>query len=298
MSYYSLLSGDHNDVELASLIRSFCTVDFLFFVVLYYSYYFIVVGFVTSVAVFLFKIDYSDIKRDQLKREVRLTLESYTTNASCYWIILQTAPAWSTSTDVASIFASYLINNILFSAWFYISHKTWHCNRTLYKYVHEHHHQSVVVCPLTALSNAWPESVWTSVGFALGPFLLGSFGNNVFGWYLSIFTIVGEAIMGHSRIPFTLEHATHHAVVNKNYGFYSLWTGRLRWDKMFGTWTYSQDVPRVQRFYPKASANYSWNDRVHQINWGKVAAEEQEENDRSCTNVQYQGLSGSFPNPK
>lgn len=260
-----------------SVLQSMQTTDFWIFVAAYYVYYLLVVGLVTIIAMYVFQVDYySNIQGSQLRREIRLTLEGYTTNAICYWIILQCVPSWQTTTSshdnnntMMDIVWSYLINNIIFSAWFYLNHKLWHSNRFLYQWIHSHHHESVVVCPLTALSNRWTESVVTSLGFAWGP-LLGA--NNVVGWYLSILTIVAEAIVGHSRIPFTLEHAAHHVVRTTNFGFYADWTGRCKWDQWLGTWSYHSDLPRMKKVYPKETQSYTWTKTVRSIHWDKISS--------------------------
>jgi sterol desaturase/sphingolipid hydroxylase (fatty acid hydroxylase superfamily) len=204
------------EFEISKLLESFATPDFAVFLAAYYMYYLCMAGLLTAVAVFIFKIDYTDIDSKQLKREALLTLESYTTGALFVWTMLQCVP-FSNDIDLFGIAASYVINLNVFLCWFYGSHRMWHSNRIIYKYVHEHHHRSTIVCPLTSLSNNWLESVWTDVGFAIGPLFLGA--NNVWGWYMSIASIVFVALFGHSRLPYSLEHATHHTTVNKNFGF-------------------------------------------------------------------------------
>merc|ERR1719242_232015 len=235
-----------NTLNFGSMLKSLFTPQFGIFVTFYYLYYIFVVGLVTSVAVYGFKIDYSNVNSIQLKREFFKTLESYSTNALCYWIILQVIPEWSIDIDDLNGFlASFIVGNICFNAWFYVSHRIWHSNRIIYKYVHAHHHQSKIVNPLTALNNAWLESVWTSVGFTFAP-LMGF--NNVWGWYLCIFYVVFVAVMGHSRLPFTLEHASHHAVVNKNYGFFAE-SFVINYDKIFHTWKYASDISKIAQDY-------------------------------------------------
>jgi sterol desaturase/sphingolipid hydroxylase (fatty acid hydroxylase superfamily) len=259
------------EFEMSKLMKSFVTQDFALFVAAYYIYYLCMAGLLTAVAVFIFKIDYSNIDSKQLKREALLTLESYTTSALIFWIMLQCVPSWNNDIDLFGIVASYMININVFLCWFYFSHRIWHSNRIIYKYVHEHHHRSTIVCPLTALSNSWLESLWTDVAFAIGPLFLGA--NNVWGWYMSIASIVFVALGGHSRIPYSLEHATHHTVVNKNFGFYwhiSPWFGIMRWDSVFGTWAFAADVQKVKRVYPKESTWYTWNKKECAIRWENV----------------------------
>jgi len=218
------------------------------------------------VAIRKFKVDYSNIEHKQLRREILLTLEGYTTNAICYWIILQFVPSWQTDyTDIKDIAFSYIGNSLVFNAWFYFSHRLWHSNRFLYRVVHAHHHESVIVCPLTALSNRWIESVWVSTGYVIGPYFFGL--TNLWGWYLTTLSIVFEAILGHSRIPYTLEHATHHAVYNKNYGFYSERLYRFNFDKLLNTWSYGSNVPRMHKLYPVDILSYVWSDSEFKINW-------------------------------
>jgi sterol desaturase/sphingolipid hydroxylase (fatty acid hydroxylase superfamily) len=261
------------EFEVSKLLESFVTQDFAVFLAAYYMYYLGVAGILTAVAVFVFKIDYSNIDSKQLKREVLLTLESYTTSALIFWIVLQCVP-FSNDINLFGIAASFAINLNVFLCWFYFSHRMWHSNRILYKYVHEHHHRSTIVCPLTALSNNWLESVWTDVGFAIGPLFLGAIGaNNVWGWYMAIASIVFVALFGHSRLPYSLEHATHHTMVNKNFGFYlhiSPYVGMLRWDSVFGTWAFAADVPKVKKVYPKESSLYTWNKNERAIRWDSV----------------------------
>jgi sterol desaturase/sphingolipid hydroxylase (fatty acid hydroxylase superfamily) len=258
------------EFEISKLPLSFVTQDFAVFLAAYYMYYLAVAGLLTAVAVFIFKIDYTDIDSKQLKREALLTLESYTTSALIFWIMLQCVP-FSNDIDLFGIAASYVINLNVFLCWFYVSHRMWHSNRIIYKYVHEHHHRSTIVCPLTALSNSWLESVWTDVAFAIGPLFLGA--NNVWGWYMSIASIVFVALGGHSRLPYSLEHATHHTTVNKNFGFYwhvSSYVGILRWDSVFGTWAFAAEVPKVKKVYPKESTLYTWNKNECAIRWNNV----------------------------
>jgi sterol desaturase/sphingolipid hydroxylase (fatty acid hydroxylase superfamily) len=265
--------GRGGEFEVSKLLESFVTQDFAVFLAAYYMFYLCAAGILTAVAVFIFKVDYSNIDSKQLKREVLLTLESYTTSALDKWIMLQCVP-FSNDINLFGIAASYVINLNVFLCWFYFSHRMWHSNRMLYKYVHEHHHRSTIVCPLTSLSNNWLESVWTDVGFAIGPAFLGAIGaNNVWGWYMAIASIVFVALLGHSRLPYTLEHATHHTMVNKNFGFFwhiSSYLGVKRWDSVFGTWAFAEDVPKVKKVYPKESSLYTWNKQGSAIRWENI----------------------------
>jgi sterol desaturase/sphingolipid hydroxylase (fatty acid hydroxylase superfamily) len=261
------------EFEISKLLESFVTQDFAVFLAAYYMYYLCVAGLLTAVAVFIFKIDYTDIDSKQLKREVLLTLESYTTSVLIGWIMLQSVP-FSSDIDLFGIATSYVINLSVFNCWFYFSHRMWHSNRIIYKYVHEHHHRSTIVCPLTALSNSWLESVWAAVGFAIGPLFLGPIGaNNVWGWYMAIASIFFFALLGHSRLPYTLEHATHHTTVNKNFGFYFILSpkvGLMSWDSAFGTWAFAADVPKVKKVYPKESTLYTWDKNECAIRWENI----------------------------
>ncbi len=266
---FALLYGNSSGhLDVATLFASFQTKEFAYFLAFYYAYYYIGAAIIAAIAVLVFKVDYSNIDSTQLRREARLTLESVTTYVVCYWLILQVYPAWNTDTSVLAIAKSYIINSLTISGWFFISHKIWHSNRILYRFVHADHHDSEIVCPLTALSNSWAESAWTAVGWVVGPFVFGA--NNVWGWYLSVLLILFEAIMGHSRLPFTLEHATHHVAYNKNYGFYSEWNVRVNWDRVFGSWAYSSNVAKVAKVYPHELSNYTWNDSMRRINWSNV----------------------------
>jgi sterol desaturase/sphingolipid hydroxylase (fatty acid hydroxylase superfamily) len=271
--YLSIFYGSHDgEFEMSKLLRSFVSHDFALFAYAYYTLYLFMAGLITAVAVFIFKVDYCNINYKQLKREALLTFEAVTTNAFFLWAVLKYVPSWSSDIDVFEIAASYVININVFLCWFYVSHRMWHSNRIIYKYVHEHHHQSTIVCPLTALSNTWLESVWTQVGFAIGPIFLGA--NNVWGWYISIACIVFIALIGHSRIPYSLEHATHHTIVTKNFGFYwgkgNPWKGTIVWDSVFGTWAYASEVQKVKKVYPEESTLYSWNEKESMIHWDNV----------------------------
>jgi sterol desaturase/sphingolipid hydroxylase (fatty acid hydroxylase superfamily) len=265
--------GAKEEFSVMGLLQSMGTMDFALFVGAYYALYLFFAALLTAVAVFVFKVDYKGIESRQLRREVFLTLESTSTYAVCFWIILQAYNGWSATFDLREIFMAYALNSLIFTGWFYFSHRAWHRNRWVYKFVHASHHESVIVCPLTALANGWPESVWLSIGFFLGPLLFGAYASNVWGWYISIFSTVAETILGHSRIPFTLEHATHHALLNKNYGFYSLKNFHPNFDNLFGTWVYASESSRVRKFYPKEILNYTWNKETKHVNWEHVAGE-------------------------
>eukprot|EP00565_Helicotheca_tamesis_P002525 CAMPEP_0185724560 /NCGR_PEP_ID=MMETSP1171-20130828/1006_1 /TAXON_ID=374046 /ORGANISM="Helicotheca tamensis, Strain CCMP826" /LENGTH=304 /DNA_ID=CAMNT_0028392435 /DNA_START=65 /DNA_END=979 /DNA_ORIENTATION=- len=269
MTGYSLIYGNDDASQTTNtktLINSFFTPDFALFIAVYYLLYLVTASAISAIAVIKFKVNYTNITTDQLYREIKLTIEGYTTFTMCYWIILQFVNSWRHDySDFKDITMTYIGNGFIFNAWFYANHRLWHSNRFLFRYVHSHHHKSVIVCPLTALSNAWTESVIVAIGYFIGPYFFGL--SNVWGWYLFVVSILFEAILGHSRIPFTLEHATHHAAVVKNYGFYSAYLTRFNWDKLFGTWSYNEDVPRMGKLYGKEQLSYKWNDEESKVNW-------------------------------
>jgi len=80
-------------------------------------------------------------------------------------------------------------------------------------------------------------------------------------------SIIFEAIIGHSRIPYSLEHATHHAAYNKNYGFFSYRMGRINFDKLLNTWSYKSEIPRMCKLYRREVMSYVWNDNEYKVNW-------------------------------
>lgn len=201
-------SSNHERVDAYKLLQSFVTADFAIYVAAYYAYYLFMVGAVTAIAVFVYKVDYIDIESRQLTREVIWTLQSYTAIGTVHWITLQAVPFWSTDTSLFRIATSFVVNSLVFSCWSFVSHKIWNSNQAMYTFVQEYQQRSMIVCPLTALASAWPESMWTSIGFAIGPLFLGT--TNVWAFYLSIFSIVGEAVLWNSQIPFTLVSKNHY----------------------------------------------------------------------------------------
>lgn len=277
----SLLYGDNDAATLKDIVQSLFTVDFALFAAAYYMFYLVIAAAVSAIAVIKFKVDYTNLKISQLRREIFLTLEGYTTNAVCYWIVLQFISSWRYDfTDVKDVAISYIGNSLVFNAWFYFSHRLWHSNRFLYHYVHSHHHESVIVCPLTALSNAWTESVWVSTGYVIGPYFFGF--SNIWGWYMVTLSIVLEAIIGHSRIPYSLEHATHHAAYNKNYGFFSYRMGRINFDKLLNTWSYKSEIPRMCKLYRREVMSYVWNDNEYKVNWDMLGKDVDCDEDIEC----------------
>jgi hypothetical protein len=62
---------EDGDFEISKFMKSFVSQDFALFVAAYYMHYLYMAGIVTAVAVFTFKIDYSNIDSKQLKSERR-----------------------------------------------------------------------------------------------------------------------------------------------------------------------------------------------------------------------------------
>lgn len=241
-----------------ALLEAYWSKDFVF----YTSTALFLVAFmmcaVTTIGVFVFKIDYTNVDTQQLRREFRYTIEATVTYYFAFFGYLTAISGFSwDSTNISAIISSAVINNLVFNFWFYFQHRLWHSNRTLYYLVHEHHHRSVIVSPLTALSNSWLESFLVSLSYVITPLLLPgcNYATNVYGWFLSQLLYTFTAILGHSRIPFTLEHALHHAHYNKNFSFFER-GGIFNIDKIFGTWLYADESERTKKLYPKEKAMY------------------------------------------
>jgi sterol desaturase/sphingolipid hydroxylase (fatty acid hydroxylase superfamily) len=149
-------------------------------------------------------------------------------------------------------------NNVVFNLWFYVSHRIWHAYPRVYRMVHKHHHESFIVWPLSAFSNNYLESLWTAIGITIFPGVFMWYTGrpaNAFAWFAHIFSIVLVSVFGHSRLPHTLEHAVHHLVLKKNFGFYSHWLGFPAYDIPSGTWTKASDVSSLVEKYYGSSTN-------------------------------------------
>lgn len=216
--------------------------------------------FFTFVGKYVFKIDYGNISKAQWQREVRLTVEALLT----YQVLIFLAINWNffkwhkqfSWRTPLEFFGSL----VLFNQWFYWNHRLWHRFDFVFKRVHEHHHLSVIVWPLTTLSNNWAESLLTTPGLFLGP---ASGFLNIYAFYATLAWIVFFAVMGHSRIPVTLTHATHHTT-GRNLSFVSITFGPPL-DKMFGTHMSPEEPPIMRHLY----AN-QLDSEVRKSFWGRV----------------------------
>lgn len=258
--------GDDSETAFAFLRRIFMDPAFSRFAFWYAASYLAWVAFFTLIGSIGFGIDYrASISRKQFWREVRLSAEGVLGYTITLYLGLQFLPQWTT--DISAPFALIILQlwGVLqfFNFFFYASHRLWHSNRTLYRWIHADHHESVVVCPLTSLSNSWLESLWVGMGTLILP-MLGF--NNVMIWYASIAIVVFLAVQGHSRIPFTLEHAAHHATLSRNLAFYFPLSGvLLPYDSWCKTWTFAKALKKCQALYSHELTLYNWDENEASI---------------------------------
>lgn len=209
----------------------------------------VVISF-TLVAKMVYGVSFENIPTKQKVRELKLNAEALVT-----YIILFHGYAeyfglkWE-RIGMAEFVKEFAIYSIVFNLWFYVNHRLWHAVPFLYKHVHKHHHDSYIVWPLSSLSNNWLESLFTSIGFIIIPCFFPEYCHfNSYSWLASIFSVVFVAAAGHSRIPYTLEHATHHLIRTKNYGFINSAMCLPNIDWAMGTYKEAIDEKRVHKHY-------------------------------------------------
>lgn len=136
--------------------------------------------------------------------------------------------------DFYMIFVAAIIQDFLF----YITHRTMHLNKHLYKY-HKKHHQEVETCVWSTFKASLVEVLLCNCFTMVVPCVFCQLGYVSFGIFQA--SLLSQAIRGHivptgkvennSNLMSVEFHNLHHKKGNVNYGGFHL----VIWDKIFGT---------------------------------------------------------------
>ena len=122
-----------------------------------------------------------------------------------------------------------------------------HLNRRIYRSIHHEHHKTIYVIPFSATIMDPVEYVLTGTIPTVLPLFFIEI--NLLGWVLVNMMVFIHGLFIHSsyKLPYegyllgAQNHATHHMVRNKNFGFLLPW-----WDQIFNTYTDHIPLDRIR----------------------------------------------------